>query len=102
MVCLSNSKRINDLFKASFVFKTIHFFLLDAGFAAGIGSGLLVHQDGDDLVAKTLLGEAADLEVAFGEGGVICEQSLDKAAMQFVDQFDEIVPLAVFEVEVQG
>lgn len=35
-----------------------------------------IHLNGDDLIAETLLGEAADLQVAFGQGGVLCREAV--------------------------
>ena len=60
-----------------------------------------VHQDGDDLVAEALLGEAADLEVALGQGRVFFRQPLGEVAIHLVDKCHEIVPLAFAQVEVQ-
>ena len=61
---------MDNLFKTPLVLQAVHLLLLDARLAAGVAVGLQVHQDGDDLVAEALLGEAADLQVALGEGGV--------------------------------
>ena len=55
-----------DFFETSVIVETVHLFLLDTGLATGVGGGLHVHDDGKDLVAEALLGEAADLKVAGG------------------------------------
>lgn len=57
--------------KTPLVLQAIYLFLLDAGLTAGKGSGLDVHQNGDDLVAEVLPCESTNLQVAFSEGGGI-------------------------------
>ena len=54
------------------------------------------------MVAEALLGEAADLQVALGEGGVFFHQPFREVAVNFVNQFHEIVPFGFLQVEVQG
>ena len=76
--------------------------MLDAGFASGVGIGLLVEEDGDNLVAEALTGEAADLEISFGEGGILFQKPFGEMVMNQVDQRDEIVPLMLFEIEIDG
>ena len=61
-----------------------------------------VHQDGDDLVAEALLGEAADLQVALGEGGILGYQPLGEVAVDLVDERHEVVPFSFLLVEVEG
>ena len=93
---------INDFLEASFVLQTVHLFLLDARLAAGVGVGLQVHQDGDDLVAEALLGEAADLQVALGEGGIFFHQPFREVAVDLVDERHEVIPFVFLQVEVEG
>ena len=61
-----------------------------------------VHQDGNDLVAEALLGEAADLQVALGERRIFLHQSFGEIAVDLVDEVNEVVPFVFIEVEVEG
>ena len=93
---------MNHLLEGSEVGEAIHFFLFDAGFAAGVGGDLHVEEDGDDLVAEALLGEAAHGKVTLVEQGVLLLESLDEAIVNQVNQFHIIVPILRIEVEVKG
>lgn len=63
--------RIDNVLETPFFIRAIHFLLFDARLAPGVGIGLQVHQYGDDLIAEALFGEAADLDVALGQGWIL-------------------------------
>ena len=66
---------IDNFLKTSFLLGLVHLPALDAGLLAGERVYLEVHHDGDDLVAKALLGEPTDLsEVAIHHVDQLNEQ----------------------------
>ena len=54
------------------------------------------------MVAEAELGEAAYLDVTLGQGGKFFQQPFDKPLMAVVDQFDEVVPIRILKVELDG
>ena len=65
--------------------QAVHLLLLDARLAAGIGAGLDIHQDGNDLVAEASFGKATDLQVALVQSRILRYEAIGEMVIDLVD-----------------
>ena len=92
---------VDYFFKRPIIVQAVHFFLLDVRFAAGKRCRLNSQQNGDDLIAEALPDEAANLQVAVGQGGILRQKPFGEIVVGKICQFDEILPVAFIKVESQ-